>query len=112
MSQVLFETKDPFGDLVQLTSNQWNQHILIGHDEVEPYLGKIQRCIESPDCILASRYEPDVKLFYKRGITQGKYQYLYLKVVVGYEKSPAFIKTAFFTQQLTGGKFLWIKTSL
>ncbi len=112
MSQIVFSTKDPFGNSVQLTVDQWNQHILVGHDEVKPYLDEIRQCIESPDCILASQYEPDVKLFYKRGITQGRYHHLYLKVVVGYEQSPAFIKTAFFSSQLTGGKLLWIKTSL
>ena len=63
MNQDLFTTKDPFGNSVQLTVDQWNRHILVGHNEMEPYLTQIPQCIETPDCIFASRYEPDVKFF-------------------------------------------------
>ena len=112
MNRILFQTVDIFGNLVELTEERWKTHILTGHYEVEPYIEQIKETIESPDCIFESRYESDTKLFYKRGITQGKHRNLYMKVVVSYSETPAFIKTAFFTPQLTGGKLLWIKTTL
>ena len=112
MNRILFQAVDIFGNLVELTEERWETHILTGHYEVEPYIEQIKETIESPDCIFESRYEYDTKLFYKRGITQGKYKNLYMKVVVSYSETPAFIITAFFTLQLTGGKLLWIKTTL
>ncbi|MFQ6040475.1 MAG: hypothetical protein ACE5PV_06425 [Candidatus Poribacteria bacterium] len=112
MNRILFQAVDIFGNLIELTEERWKTHILTGHYEVELYIEQIKETIKSPDCIFESRYEPDTRLFYKRGITQGKYRNLYMKVVVSYSETPAFIKTAFFTPQLTGGKLLWIKTTL
>ncbi len=105
----LFSVRDVFGDTVCLSDARWQRHILATHPEVGPYLLQLETALTEPDCVYSSSSDPDAKLFYRRGITQGRYRNLYLKVVVSYASSPASVKTAFFSAGLTGGKLLWIK---
>ena len=105
----LFQTQDVFGNNVCLPNARWREHILVIHPEVQPFLNKIEYTIRNPHCVYTSRSDRYAKLFYKRGITQGKYRDLYIKVVVSYETHPAIVKTAFFTASLTGEILLWIQ---
>ena len=105
----LFQVTDVFGDTVCLPDRRWYGHILLIHPEIRPFLNELETTIQRPDCVYSSESDADVKLFYKRGIGQGKYRNLYLKVVVSYRTQPAIVKTAFFTNALTGGSLLWIK---
>jgi len=105
----LFQIQDVFGNDVCLPNARWHEHILVIHPEVQPFLAEIEDSIRNPHCVYASRSDTHAKLFYKRGITQGKYRNLYIKVVVSYEMRPAIVKTAFFTASLTGEILLWIQ---
>jgi hypothetical protein len=106
---ILFEVIDPFGDKVQLSDDKWNTHILASHPEMAPYLDLLFEAIENPHAVLRSSTASESKLFYRRGVNQGRYANLYCKVVVGYDVSPATIRTAFFTSNLTGGEIIWLK---
>ena len=102
----LFRVNDWEGNEVLLESEQWRQHIIRGHPEVEPYLEGIAETVTRPHFVLSSESDADVKLFYRKGFAQGKYDMLYLKVVVNYRERPASVRTAFFTASLSGGEVL------
>ena len=109
MSSNLFKIQDILGNDVCLPDVRWHDHILVIHPEVQPFLTEIKDAIRNPHCVYTSPNDPHARLFYKRGITQGKYRNLYIKVVVSYETCPAIVKTAFFTASLTGDILLWIQ---
>jgi hypothetical protein len=112
MSVEIFTTEDVWDEAVTLPEQQWQQHILVRHPEVGPYLAQIEDTVHAPDCVFSSEVRSDAKIFYKRHSDTGAYRQLYLKVVVGYDESPAMVLTAYFCPHITGGKLLWIKTSL
>ena len=76
MSSNLFQTQDVFGNDVCLPNTRWHEHILVIHPEVQPFLAEIEDAIRNPHCIYTSWSNRYTKLFYKRGITQGKYRNL------------------------------------
>lgn len=106
MSSNLFQIQDVFGNDVCLPDVRC---ILVIHPEVQSFLIEIEDAIRNLHCVYTSPNDPHARLFYKRGITQGKYRNLYIKVVVSYETCPAIVKTAFFTASLTGDILLWIQ---
>ncbi|NCO34786.1 MAG: hypothetical protein AUJ92_06920 [Armatimonadetes bacterium CG2_30_59_28] len=109
---VVFETVDALGNGVVLNGNQWNQHIVRRHPEVAPYEHKLRETVETPDCVYISEVRDDTRIFYKRHAETGKFQRLFLKVVVAYDTEPGYVLTAYFCPNITGGKLLWIRTSL
>jgi len=112
MNKVVFETMDVFGDTVQLLEEQWTNHITVRHPEVIPFLELIAEAIRLPDCVFTSDVESHSKIFYKRGPARTSYENLFLKIIVRYQNVPAFIVTSYFSRIITGGRLLWIRTTI
>ena len=112
MDNVVFKAIDIFGDTVQLLEEQWTNHIMVRHPEVMPFLEFIAEAIQIPDCVFTSDIELHSKIFYKRGPVGTSYENLFLKVIVRYQNVPAFIVTSYFSGTITGGRLLWIRTTL
>lgn len=83
----MFTTFDKDNRSVTLTGEVWFNKILNlmrGHPEVKEYIQEIQSTINSPDFIYQSSRDKRSKLFYKKGLTKGKYKDCYILVVVKY----------------------------
>ena len=105
----LFETKDPRGYCISLSSNQYYNHILspvdhTPHNEFSPE--EIKDCIEDPDLVYQSESVPDRDLYY--GKSSATYPGLYLKTVVAVDdqEKTGEVVTAHLTKHLSGGKEL------
>jgi len=112
MNDIIFEVVDVFGNTVRLLEAQWTHHIKVRHPEITPFLSQIIDTIRAPDCVFASEVEENSKIFYKRAPTRTMYENLFLKVIIKYQDVPAFVVTTYFSRSITGGKLLWIKTTL
>lgn len=102
---VLFETKDPLGRTISLSSNRYYEHIISSdmnhqaHPEFTP--DEIKKAIESPEVIYKSVF-PDSDVYF--GKTSSLYPKLYLKVPVAiYENNTTGeVQTAFLSKHISG----------
>jgi hypothetical protein len=96
--------RDCFGRDVRLT-NERTAHIL-EHMEMAGMEAEIERVIQAPAEVRASRSDESVKLFYEyfaRTSVGGKW----LCVVVKYFSDDAFVITAYLTDTIKAGEILW-----
>ena len=72
------------------------------HPEMELHMEKIKETVESPEIVIQSKSDEEVKLYYKHyaGLSIGN-KYLY--IVVKYKKKDAFVVTAYFTDSIKKG---------
>ena len=112
---LMFKIKDYSGTKVTLTKETWFKKLLdpvIGHLEVKPYLAEIGKTISAPDFVYQSKRDPRSKIFYKAGLTRGKFAKCLITVVVKYVrekgKVQGFVSTTLLTTNLPRkGKLLW-----
>lgn len=105
----LFDTTDPRGYRVVLSSEQYNNHILSSvdhnpHNEFTPE--EIKECIEQPEIIYQSESVPSRDLYFGR--TSNTYPNLFLKTVVAMdeEMKTGEVVTAHLSKDLSRGKEL------
>jgi len=111
--EALFTIPDQDGISITLTWERWENHILIGHPAMAKHLEAINLAISDPDYILQSDKRADTKLFYRLGVTEGKYSNLYVVVVIRYTVSEGFVRTAYLTlKPIAGGEVVWIRSKL
>ena len=111
--EILFTVPDKDGIPINLTRERWESHILVGHPAMAKHLEAIKVTINDPDYILQSDKRADTKLFYRLGVTEGKYSNLYVVVVVRYTASEGFVRTAYLAlEPIAGGKVVWIRPKL
>jgi hypothetical protein len=97
--------------LVRLTSSR-RRHILRRHPEVAALAEALKDTVTAPDVVLASGKLPNVELYYKR-LREGKFGWLWLKVVVSFDaRGEGEITTAFLVYNITGGEVLWLPPHL
>ena len=105
--ELLFETSDPRGYRISLSSDQYYNHIVStdghqAHNEFTPI--EIKDCVEDPDMICESESVASRDLYF--GKKSATYPSLYLRTVVEVdndEKSGEVV-TAHLTKNPTGGK--------
>jgi hypothetical protein len=82
----IFLTVDPLNNIVYLTNERWNEHILPEHVELYGEEKLIQKTIEDPDSIyLDKEFECTHIYYYEHKKIELSYYGNYLKVVVGRE---------------------------
>lgn len=95
---------DIFGNKIRLT-NERKMHIL-EHKEMINQLELIEDTLKLPEKIVESKYEKEVRLYYKfysnTPITKK-----YLIVIVRLTSDDNFILTSFFTDKIKKGRILW-----
>jgi hypothetical protein len=99
--------KDCFGHSVRLTDERL-AHIL-EHSEMSEMADELERVLQSPREVRASRSDSNVMLFYgfySSSQVGGKW----LCVVVKYLPDDAFIVTAYLTDTLKAGEIIWPKS--
>ena len=92
---------DPLGRQIVLHDRTWYGHILKGHPDVEDYRDHVSEAITSPELIRISRSDPDCRLYYGSGPSEG------VRMVVVADVSEGVVKTAHLVKKVTGGDSEW-----
>jgi hypothetical protein len=92
---------------VELTDER-RQHIIVEHDDFEPYMDFIGSTLLQPDVVRRSRRDPATRLLYRwyDDAKRGKY----VVVVVVADAPPArrhWVVTAYLARRATGGVLEW-----
>ncbi len=119
MAENVWKTEDYAGVEVALERSVWQNKILhpiLGHLEVKDYLSEIRLSVQAPEAVFASVRDPRSKLFYRSGLTTGKYARHWIVVVVKYIKEPerlrGYVSTAFISRELKRrGEKLWPRST-
>ncbi|HZV73768.1 MAG TPA: hypothetical protein VFF79_08640 [Conexibacter sp.] len=82
-------TTDPDGTSVELTAERWH-HIRTGHPDLAPYRDAVMATISAPTIRRLGR-EPNERWHYLEDAGPSRW----LKVVVAYEGSRGYVRTAF-----------------
>lgn len=101
-----FEIEDKFGREIRLTEER-HRHIIEKHPEIRDQESKIKETLKKPEWVKRRVYSRDILLFYryyKRTPVTGKY----LAVGVKLLNSEGFIVTAYFTDRVKRGDFIWM----
>ena len=115
MPEYIWTTEDYEGVEVALGHSVWHDKILHpirGHLEVKDYLDGMRLSVHSPEAVFASIRDPRSKLFYRSGLTTGRFARYWLVVVVKYVREPqgemGYVSTAFISRDLKKrGEKLW-----
>lgn len=108
--EILFTIPDRDDIPIHLTRERWESHILVGYPAMAKHLEAIKLTINDPDYILRSDKRADTKLFYRLGVTEGRYSNLYVVVVIRYTASEGFVRTAYLAlKSIAGGEVVWIR---
>ena len=54
---IVFITSDPLNNVITLSKDVWEKHIIVGHEDMKGRESEVQRCIEDP-LIIAGDKEP------------------------------------------------------
>ena len=102
MSKVtIFETTDVFNKKVVLFEDDYKNHILVGHPEMQD-VEEIKSTVENPNIVYNSKRHNNRKVFFKYGANK-KYKNVYTKAVVEYnENDRARITTSFLSSEIQG----------
>lgn len=105
--EFLFETDDPRGYRISLSSDRYYNHIIStvdhnAHTEFTP--DEIRACVERPDVIWQSESIPTSDLYF--GKTSATYPQLFLRtaVAVNNQAKTGEVMTAHLTKKISGGK--------
>lgn len=74
-------------------------------------MGRVKETVRAPDCVIRSRTDPGVELFY-RWYDCTPVTSKYLCVVAKAETEAPFIITAYFTDAIKKGEELWRRPSV
>lgn len=84
------------------------KHLEDNHPEMRGQSGKIKATLLLPDCIIESKSDPFIEMFY-RFYESTPVNEKYLCVVVKFKDGVNFIITAYFTDKIKKGVQLWKK---
>ena len=107
--RLLFDTTDPRGYRIILSSERYNNHIISSvdhnaHNEFTPE--EIRACIEEPEVIYQSKNLPSSDLYFGR--TSVRYPTLFLRtaVAIDEETKTGEVATAHLSKKISGGEGL------
>jgi hypothetical protein len=98
--------KDYSGRVIRLTAERW-QHVT-EHSEMVGEERKLRETLRNPYRVVTSRLDSSVHLYY-RLYERSPIGRKYLMTAVKILSDDAFVITAFFTDELKGGKDVWPK---
>lgn len=97
----IFETTDVFNEKVVLFEDDYKDHILVGHPEMQD-IEEIKNTVEKPNIVYKSKMFNNRKVFFKLGANK-KYKNVYTKAIVEYnENESARITTSFLSSEIQG----------
>lgn len=95
--------RDWKGREVVLPKSRWHGHIAVRHPEVAGYLDRIPEALARPNLVFQSDLDEHTLLFYRLGVTDGRYKNNYLTVVVRYKRRVGEVLTVYAPLAPTGG---------
>ena len=101
--KLVFETTDQKGRKIHLSEERY-KHI-IKHPNMQDPLGNIKSAIKNPTAIRYNEEDEKVIYFYKE-FKEKEPSERYLLVVVRYLNGEGFIITSFYTNKITGEKWI------
>lgn len=108
-NKLLFETCDPRGYRISLSSDQYYNHIVSSddhnaHNEFTP--DEIKDCIERPDVIYQSESVPSRDLYFGKSSVTYPSLFLRTAVAIDTQEKSGEVVTAHLTKKMSGGKDL------
>ena len=91
----IFEVEDKFGRKIHLSDERW-KHIVTEHSVLANKIEDIKDVLSNPLFVGKSKYDENVKYYYKYHKSLSKY----LMVSVKYLNGEGFVITAFYTSKL------------
>jgi hypothetical protein len=82
----VFETTDKFGKRIVLTSETYNNHILVGHPEMKGNANAMQDTVENPKWIVESKQNPSRWLYIGKS-ESANYPMVNIKTVVDHSST-------------------------
>lgn len=102
LPEIMFEVTSSLNCEVRMTNEQWEK-IRLKHPKLEDKINKIIYCLQKPEILRKSIYDPRTYLNY---IKEDQYWLVAIyKKLNGY----GFIKTAYITAKIKKGEELWRK---
>lgn len=119
MPEFIWKTQDYDGVEVVFERSVWHDKILhpvLGHPEVKDYLDAIRLSVQAPEAVFASLRDARAKLFYRSGLTAGRFAGHWIVVAVKYLREPeglkGYVSTAFISRTLKKrGNKLWPRSA-
>ncbi len=100
------DLKDKDGKRVVWYKESYDSHIKLKHVDVKTCQDKLKKALTEPQLKKIDERRKSVIYYYEiRKDKQGKP--LYIKVVVDYNRNPAFIRTAFLTTNIEGASIVY-----
>ena len=100
-NKTIFSVLDYNKRKVVLEQSTWNNHIIVGHPEMNGNISAVKNNIENPEFVYDSSTNPKREIFFSRQ-PQSTYPMLFVKTIVEYNKSKGYITTALFTRKIQG----------
>jgi hypothetical protein len=98
---VLFEVLTPLEKRIRLTKERWHLIVTEKHPSVRGREREVELALVDPFQVRRSKSDPQVHLYYR------KIAALWLCVVVKCENGAGFIITAYFTEKIKEGEWLY-----
>ena len=96
----VFEIKDASGRIIYLTKERWN-HIKSDHPEMSVALDDIKHVLVSPELIRKSKYDENVRFYYKYYKERASAA-KHLLTAIKYLNGVGFVITSFYTNKVKG----------
>lgn len=102
-SEIIFKVESLFGETVTLTQEQFEEHIINRHPEMQGHEEDIKRTIKEPNFVYKSSTFPETRKVFVRKTNNNEISN-YNNVIVEY-KTPkdATVKTTYYAEEITGG---------
>ena len=110
-SEYVLDTHDYSGTRVVLEYSVWEKHIRREHPDVGDALEQARETIREPTLVYEDRGFPSTRLYYRLGAIP-RFRYLYLTVVIRFDRQPARVATMYVTKEPSGssGRLVYAST--
>lgn len=102
MDDVLFEEKDPLGNVITLSTERYNQHIIQDSGHTDIYPEDIRRTIVSPIVIYPSSRSQSRNVYFSKSTGHPTY-YTKVAAEIDEETKTGTVVTAFTSKEIAGG---------
>lgn len=91
----LLRCQDRWGRWIVLDTDQWNDHVLVGHPELAGFEDRLRATLTAPDYVTEDRDHSTREHFYRSKILPDPWYRTFLNVCVDFQEGIGFVVTAF-----------------
>ena len=109
-SKIVFETTSVFKDIVKMTQDTFEKHIVVHHPEMQGHENDIKETIQCPTVVYKAKRFPDKRKQFVRKTHKNEFS-KYNNVIVEYDtEQNGYVKTSYYSEDLErGGDYVYIK---